>query len=145
MTEPTPPLLSLFRRYHQLVEHHIHEEFLRPNLGRFLEIVPNWDVFEKTSISTEVRVLVDSYGIGDHGLGAGLVVRGAAVMKSSKQGIKFWRAHCKLIETHTQTLISLQSMPFIQLTAYPRCHHCLTLWLTPFDDFGGWKGCAWSS
>ena len=53
---------------------HIHEEFLRPNLGRFLENVPNWDVFEKKSILTEVRVSVDSHGPGDHGLGAGLVV-----------------------------------------------------------------------
>ena len=75
---------------------YIHEEFLRPNLGRFLENVPNWDVFEKKPISTEVRVSVDSYGLGDHGLGAGLVVRGAAVVKSTKQGLKFWRAHCKI-------------------------------------------------
>ena len=48
--------------------------------------VPNWDVFKETSISTKVRVSVDLYGLGDHGLGAGLVVRGAAVMKSSKTG-----------------------------------------------------------
>ena len=36
--------------------------------------VPNWDVFEKKSILTEVRVSVDAHGPGDHGLGAGLVV-----------------------------------------------------------------------
>ena len=57
-----------------IVMANIHEEFLRPNLGRFLENVPNWDVFEKKSILTEVRVSVDSHGPGDHGLGAGLVV-----------------------------------------------------------------------
>ena len=67
--------------------------------------VPNWDVFVMSSISTEVRVSVDSHGLGDHGLGAGLVVRGAAVVKSTKQGLKFWRAHCKLVETHTLPLI----------------------------------------
>ena len=54
---------------------HIHEEFSRPNLGRFLENVPNWVVFERMSISTKVRVSADSHGLGDHGLGAGLVVR----------------------------------------------------------------------
>ena len=64
----------------------IHEEFLRPNLGRFLENVPNWDVFEKKSISTKVRVSVDSHGLGDHGLGAGLVVRRAPVVKSTRTG-----------------------------------------------------------
>jgi hypothetical protein len=44
-------------------------------LGHFLENVPNWDVFEKTSISAEVRVSADSYDLGDQGLGAGLFVR----------------------------------------------------------------------
>ena len=48
--------------------------------------VPNWDVFEKTSILTKVRVSVDSHGLGDHGLGTGLVVRGAAVVKSARTG-----------------------------------------------------------
>jgi hypothetical protein len=38
----------------------IHEEFLCPNLGHFLENVPNWDVFERL-ISAEVRVSADSY------------------------------------------------------------------------------------
>ena len=56
------------------------------NLGRFLENVPNWDVFEKRTILTEVRVSADSYGLGDHGLGAGLVIRGAAMVKSTKTG-----------------------------------------------------------
>ena len=42
--------------------------------GRFLENVPNWDIFEKKPISTEVRVSVDLYGLGDHGLCAGSVV-----------------------------------------------------------------------
>ena len=50
--------------------------------------VPNWDVFVMTSISTEVRVSVDLHGLGDHGLGAGLVVRGAAVVKSTKTGYR---------------------------------------------------------
>jgi len=62
-----------------LANFNIHEEFL-------IKIDPNWVDFEKTSISTEVRVSADSYGLGDRGLGTGLVVRGAAVMKSTKTG-----------------------------------------------------------
>jgi hypothetical protein len=50
---------------------YIHEELNREKIG----IVPNWDVFEKTSISTKVRVSVDLYGLGDHGLGVGLFIR----------------------------------------------------------------------
>jgi hypothetical protein len=41
------------------------------------------------SISTELRVSVDSYGLGDQGLDAGLVVGGATVVKSTKWGINF--------------------------------------------------------
>ena len=37
--------------------------------------VPNWVDFERKSISIEVRVSADSHGLGDHGLGTGLVVR----------------------------------------------------------------------
>ena len=99
---------------------------MRPNLGRFLENVPNWDVFEKRTILAEVRVLADSHGLGDHGLGAGLVVRGAAVVKSTKQGLKFWRAHCKLVETHTLPL-TMNSMPLEQLMAHPSCSCYLVL------------------
>ena len=95
----------------QLNTFYIHEEFLRPNLGRFLENVPNWDIFEKRTILAEVRVSADSHGLGDHGLGAGLVIRGAAVVKSTKQGLKFWRAHCKLnknllVAVHLSSFVS---------------------------------------
>ena len=40
--------------------------FYRGKIG----IVTNWDVFEKT-----VRVSADLYGLGDHGLGVGLLVQ----------------------------------------------------------------------
>jgi len=44
-------------------------------IGTFSKNVPIWDVFEKASISAEVRVSADSYDLGDQGLGAGLFVR----------------------------------------------------------------------
>jgi hypothetical protein len=52
-------------------------------LGLKSENDPRWVVFEYSSNLTKVRVLADSHGLGDQGLGTGLVVRGAAVVKST--------------------------------------------------------------
>ena len=52
-------------------------------LGPKSENDPRWVVFEYSSNLTKVRVLADSHGLGDQGLGTGLVVRGAAVVKST--------------------------------------------------------------
>jgi len=75
---------------------HIRDQFLRPASGQAGENDPPRVVFENLSNLTKVRVPADSHGLGDQGLGAGLVVRGAAVVKSTKTEIKFWRAHCPL-------------------------------------------------
>ena len=65
-------------------------------LGLKSENDPRWVVFENLLNSTKVRVSADACGLGDQGLGTGLVVRGAAVVKSTIMGYKFWRAHCKI-------------------------------------------------
>ena len=75
---------------------HIRGQFLRPASGRAGENDPRRVDFENSSNSSKVRVSADAYGLGDQGLGTGLVVRGAAVVKSTILGYKFWRAHCKI-------------------------------------------------
>ena len=55
-------------------------------LGLKSENDPRWVVFGNLLNLTKVRVLVDSHGLGDQGLGTGLVVRGAPVVKSTKMG-----------------------------------------------------------
>ena len=69
-------------------------------------------------------------------------------MKSTIMGYKFWRAHCKLIETPKKTLKTHSGdeiEPLVQLTAYPRVTVSSHSDVCPFDDVGGWKCRAWSS
>ena len=61
----------------------IRGQFLRPASGQAGENDPRRVVFENSLNSTKVRVSADSHGLGDQGLGTGLVVRGAAVVKST--------------------------------------------------------------
>ena len=55
-------------------------------LGLKSENDPRRVIFANLSNLTKVRVLADACGLGDQGLGTGLVVRGAAVVKSSNTG-----------------------------------------------------------
>ena len=69
-------------------------------------------------------------------------------MKSTRTEIKFWRAHCKLIETPKKTLKTHSGdeiEPLVQLTAYPRVTVAWHSDVCPFDDVGGWECRAWSS
>ena len=51
-------------------------------LLRKSKIDPRWVDFAKLSNLTKARVLADSHGQGDHGLGTGLVVRRPPVVQS---------------------------------------------------------------
>jgi len=62
----------------------IRGQISRPASGRVGENDPPRVVFENLSNLTKVRVSADSHGLGDQGLGTGLVVRGAAVVKLTK-------------------------------------------------------------
>ena len=67
---------------------------------------------------------------------------------STRTEIKFWRAHCKLIETPKKTLKTHSGdeiEPLVQLTAYPRVTVAWHSDVCPFDDVGGWECRAWSS
>ena len=61
----------------------------RPASGRTCENDPSRVDFENSWNSTKVRVSADSHGLGDQGLGTGLVVRGAPVVNQRKWGINF--------------------------------------------------------
>ena len=53
----------------------ISDQFSQPASGRAGENDPPRVVFENLSNLTKVRVSADSHGLGDHGMGTGLVVR----------------------------------------------------------------------
>jgi hypothetical protein len=80
-----PRLMPLYVDMDKM-ELYIRGQKSRPASGRAGENDPRRVDFENLSDLTKVRVSADACGLGDQGLGTGLVVRGAAVVKSTIMG-----------------------------------------------------------